>query len=1519
MAAVLIFLGFCAAASAAVPGALSYQGTLRNNGALVTATVAMEFRITSADGLTQYWTSDSTNVAVSAGLFRYTLGTPNAAQFAAIPWKDITPYVQMLVEGNPFPREPLFASAYALHAYTAEGSTGTFTAYDGDIRISTSAGSKGLVFQDGTAQYSAAGWSVSGQNTLLSGSGNAGLGVAAPQARLDVQAASPSASAQIWRDSAGVVKASVSASGFIFAPGLDVNDTDANTTSSGVRFANFACSGTAKLTVDSSGNLVCASDQTGSGTGNLVDPLFETLDAGNNAGGLGVVNLGSVAMGLGTAGSRLDVQGASGGYSQIWRNASGVEVASLTTSGLLYADAANLRNLPSGADNLGSHVATANLNMGAFNIVNAGGITAAGQVTSYSSVTVAGELGTPRLGLSAGVAVSSTPETAAIRAGVYVSSNIYVTGVSSAAAYYGAGTALTGLNASNINSGTLADSQLSANIPKLDAANTFSGSLAVSATEGASAPRLGLAAGVEISSTPETAAIRAGVYVSSNIYVTGVSSAAAYYGAGTALTGLNASNINSGTLSDSQLSANIPKLNAANIFSGSLAVSAAEGASAPRLSLAAGVDISSTPAAFHGGVGVQVSSNVFIVGIASATRYYGDGSALTGFSGSDNLGNHIATKELNMSGFRVDNVGDITSAGRLTVYSSATVGGALGLGSPKLALAPGIEISSTSADFYGGVGVQVSSNVFVVGIASAARYYGDGSFLTGIVGSDSLGSHIAAQDLNMAGFAVVGVSSITVSSLTSAGVGVIFTTHVLVMNGSLGVDTETPQEKLHVQGSILSSALVGASNRCVYVDPAGVLRSKLSDCGSASGGDEMGAHIMTQTLTANGNWISGDGGNEGISLNSDGSVGVGIFVPSARLDVQAADANAQFWRNAGGTVVSSMSAAGVIYAEASGLRGLTLASTLEDGNSAAGIGVTDLGDVAIGLSAANARLDVQAVDANAQFWRNNLGVVMSSMSASGVIYAEASGLRGLPVDGLGSHTATQALNMDGNRIDNAGDITSAGKLTAYSSVTVASGLGLGSPKLALLDNVEISSTSEDFHGGVGVQVSSNVFIVGIASATRYYGDGSALTGITTADTLGTHLATQALNMAGNRIDNAGDITSGGKITAYSSVTVASELGLGSPKLALLDNVEISSTSEDFHGGVGVQVSSNVFIVGIASATKFYGDGSALTGVSGSVTGMANPATADLDMNGNSVYGVASLAATNSSLTNIQAGQIGTTQPQLTISTNLYVAGHSAFGNGIAAPSTFSAVSIFESYAGEVRDNIGLNVLSELAPPADDMWATTTGGTFGASMPDNNARNSALLRGIYAFAQARNGGNLLYASGVMGGVTKTNDGVLSEAFGGYFSVNTGFAATAGNIINAYGVYTRNYAGYSLTPITNVYGVFVDSAPVGANAYVTNNYGVYIADQQESGDTKSFNLYSAGALSKNYLQGKTGIAVEPSAAVTAPLQLEVNVTDGSFMHMSNGGAWCDLRISLGTTCPAGTKLGEHNTKSLCLVCS
>ena len=111
---------------AVAPANISYQGTLRKSGILHTGSVPMEFRITSAGGVTVYWTSGSTAVYVNGGLFRYPLGTPNETQFAAIPWAGITPYVQVSLDGNWLQPEPLFASAYALHSLTAESASGSF-------------------------------------------------------------------------------------------------------------------------------------------------------------------------------------------------------------------------------------------------------------------------------------------------------------------------------------------------------------------------------------------------------------------------------------------------------------------------------------------------------------------------------------------------------------------------------------------------------------------------------------------------------------------------------------------------------------------------------------------------------------------------------------------------------------------------------------------------------------------------------------------------------------------------------------------------------------------------------------------------------------------------------------------------------------------------------------------------------------------------------------------------------------------------------------------------------------------------------------------------------------------------------------------------------------------------------------------------------------------------------------------------------------------------------------------------
>jgi len=55
-----------------------------------------------------------------------------------------------------------------------------------------------------------------------------------------------------------------------------------------------------------------------------------------------------------------------------------------------------------------------------------------------------------------------------------------------------------------------------------------------------------------------------------------------------------------------------------------------------------------------------------------------------------------------------------------------------------------VAVSSESLAALGG-GVRISSNVYIVGFSSAAKYFGDGSSLTGMGGS---GSHLDADTLD---------------------------------------------------------------------------------------------------------------------------------------------------------------------------------------------------------------------------------------------------------------------------------------------------------------------------------------------------------------------------------------------------------------------------------------------------------------------------------------------------------------------------------------------------------------------------------------------------------------------------------------------------------------------------------------------------------------------------------------------------------------------------------------------------
>ncbi|MEI7529792.1 MAG: hypothetical protein WCK76_12715, partial [Elusimicrobiota bacterium] len=206
------------------------------------------------------------------------------------------------------------------------------------------------------------------------------------------------------------------------------------------------------------------------------------------------------------------------------------------------------------------------------------------------------------------------------------------------------------------------------------------------------------------------------------------------------------------------------------------------------------------------------------------------------------------------------------------------------------------------------------------------------------------------------------------------------------------------------------------------------------------------------------------------------------------------------------------------------------------------------------------------------------------------------------------------------RMNGAGDIY-AGSFTGQRSVTASSftatGEGVGTPRLVMAGNVEVSSEAAGALGG-GLRVSTNVYVVGFSSAVKYYGDGSSLTGIA-GDNLGNHTAAKDLAMGPYNVIGAGSLS-------MSSIT-ATGAGVNTARLDLADQVYISSeTSTEL--GAGVYVSSNVYVIGYASATRFFGDGSGLTNMTAFADNMGNhTASRDLNMAGYHILNVSSLSVT----------------------------------------------------------------------------------------------------------------------------------------------------------------------------------------------------------------------------------------------------------------------------------------------------
>ncbi|MCP4090687.1 MAG: hypothetical protein GY746_13010, partial [Gammaproteobacteria bacterium] len=98
----------------------------------------------------------------------------------------------------------------------------------------------------------------------------------------------------------------------------------------------------------------------------------------------------------------------------------------------------------------------------------------------------------------------------------------------------------------------------------------------------------------------------------------------------------------------------------------------------------------------------------------------------------------------------------------------------------------------------------------------------------------------------------------------------------------VGIGTSAPTDDLDVNGSIRMRA--GANDGFIPVSDAnGVMTWTNPSIYTA--GDNLGDHTATENLKLSGNWLSNDGGSEGVFVDTDGNVGVGLNDPSQNLDV----------------------------------------------------------------------------------------------------------------------------------------------------------------------------------------------------------------------------------------------------------------------------------------------------------------------------------------------------------------------------------------------------------------------------------------------------------------------------------------------------------------------------------------------------------------------------------------------------------------------------------------------------------
>ena len=273
-------------------------------------------------------------------------------------------------------------------------------------------------------------------------------------------------------------------------------------------------------------------------------------------------------------------------------------------------------------------------------------------------------------------------------------------------------------------------------------------------------------------------------------------------------------------------------------------------------------------------------------GIISASKYFGDGTNLTGI-----LNNAVSTSSTSTPqfiGFLTTSSGIATSilASSTLVYVPSSGNLGIGTTNPQGTLQVGTAITMFGSS----------------GIISASKYFGDGSNLTGIKGVSVEFQAQTTQTLFPTLASSSGVSSI---GIVTTGSG---TLSFNPSTGSLGIGTTNPTSKLTVNGNVLVSgiATIGIGSTAIVLNGiTGFITSSnpgvtnityFGDGSKLSGIKGVTVEFQTQTsqtlfptLAANSGvssiGIATTGSTAFCYIPSSGNIGIGSTIPNSKLTV----------------------------------------------------------------------------------------------------------------------------------------------------------------------------------------------------------------------------------------------------------------------------------------------------------------------------------------------------------------------------------------------------------------------------------------------------------------------------------------------------------------------------------------------------------------------------------------------------------------------------------------------------------